>query len=99
MCTPIGPNVLELCSKVDLVFFALHGGYRKDGRIQACLDCLGIKYIGADYLSSGIAMNKDIAKVTASKFEINTPKWDVIYLDSNNIIDITVSNIEIYQLL
>ncbi len=95
----IGPNVLDICSKVDVVFLALHGGYGEDGRIQACLDCLGIKYTGADYLSSGIAMNKDITKVIASKYGINTPKWDVIYLDSKDIIDITVTNTEAYPVV
>lgn len=94
----IEPNVLDICSKVDVVFLALHGGYGEDGRIQACLDCLGIKYTGADYLSSGIAMNKDITKIIASKFGINTPKWDVIYLDSKDVIDIT-ANTEAYPVV
>ena len=95
----IGPNVLEICSKVDLVFLALHGGYGEDGRIQACLDCLGIKYTGADYLSSGIAMNKDITKVIASKFGINTPKWNVIYLDGKDVIDSAITNVKTYPVV
>lgn len=95
----IGPNVLEMCSKADLAFLALHGGFGEDGRIQACLDCLGIKYTGADYLSSGISMNKDITKVIASKFGINTPQWDVIYLEGKNIIDNTVNNTGTYPVV
>lgn len=74
----IGPNVLKLSLAADAVFLALHGGCGEDGRIQAILDCYGIKYTGTDYLSSGIAMNKDVAKGIARDFGVKTPDWKIL---------------------
>lgn len=59
----IGPNIIEAAKKADLVFLALHGSNGEDGRIQAMFDLLGIKYTGAGYLGSAMAMNKAVAKV------------------------------------
>ena len=95
----IGPNVFDICKEVDVVFLALHGGYGEDGRIQACLDCLGIKYTGSDYLSSGIAMNKDITKVIASEFGIKTPAWKVEHLVSLEQVDKLVTSNSSYPLV
>lgn len=57
-----GTGVLELCRIADIVFLALHGSCGEDGRVQAALDVLGIPFTGADYLSSAIAMDKDLTK-------------------------------------
>lgn len=57
-----GPNVIELCRMADIVFMALHGENGENGKIQAVFDLYGIRYTGSDYLSSAIAMNKDLAK-------------------------------------
>ncbi len=57
-----GPMVLELCKKSDIVFLGLHGANGEDGKVQAAFDLLGIRYTGTDYLSSAIAMNKQITK-------------------------------------
>lgn len=57
-----GPNVLEMCSAADIVFMALHGANGEDGRVQAAFDLMGIKYTGAGYLSSAMAMDKAITK-------------------------------------
>ena len=43
----IGPHVLDICQKADLVFLGLHGMDGEDGRIQAALDLLGVPYTGA----------------------------------------------------
>ncbi len=40
----IGPHVLDICQKADLVFLGLHGMDGEDGRIQAALDLLGVPY-------------------------------------------------------
>ena len=40
----IGPHVLDVCRKADLVFLGLHGMDGEDGRIQAALDLLGVPY-------------------------------------------------------
>lgn len=57
-----GPNVLEMCSAADFVFMALHGANGEDGRVQAAFDLMGIRYTGAGYLSSAMAMDKAITK-------------------------------------
>lgn len=57
-----GPNVMEMCSKADVVFLALHGANGEDGRVQAAFDLMGVKYTGAGYLSSAMAMDKTITK-------------------------------------
>ena len=57
-----GPNVIRMCQMADIVFMALHGENGENGKLQAAFDLFGIKYTGSDYLSSAIAMNKDMAK-------------------------------------
>lgn len=70
----IGPGVLELCKKADVVYLGLHGACGEDGRIQAALDLLGVPYTGSGYLSSAIAMDKDLTKrLVADK--VVTPQW------------------------
>ncbi len=70
----IGPGVLDLCKKADVVYLGLHGACGEDGRIQAALDLLGVPYTGSGYLSSAIAMDKDLTKrLVADK--VVTPRW------------------------
>lgn len=57
-----GPNVLELCKEADCVFMGLHGACGEDGKVQATFDLLGIKYTGADYLESAMAMDKAVTR-------------------------------------
>ena len=57
-----GENVMKICRKVDIVFLALHGEDGENGKVQASLDTLGIKYTGSGCLASAIAMNKYISK-------------------------------------
>lgn len=57
-----GPGVLELCKSCDVVFLGLHGACGEDGKIQATFDLMGIKYTGADYLESAIAMDKALSR-------------------------------------
>ncbi|MDF2941181.1 MAG: ddl [Herbinix sp.] len=68
-----GPNVIDLCSKSDIVFIALHGENGEDGKIQAAFDLMGIKYTGTDYTSSALAMDKAISKELFSYYKIPTP--------------------------
>ena len=57
-----GENVMKICRKADIVFLALHGEDGENGKVQASLDTLGIKYTGSGCLASAIAMNKYISK-------------------------------------
>lgn len=69
-----GPNVIRMCQMADIVFIGLHGENGENGKVQAAFDLFGIKYTGSDYLSSAIAMNKDIAKQFFIANGIPTPK-------------------------
>lgn len=73
-----GPGVLELCGMAEIVFLALHGSCGEDGRVQATLDMLGIPYTGSDYLSSALAMDKDLTKRLVSPCGVMTPKWETV---------------------
>lgn len=68
-----GPNVLELCQCSDCVFLALHGSNGEDGKIQACLELMGIPYTGTDFVSSAMAMDKGISKDIFKAYGIPTP--------------------------
>lgn len=48
--------------KPDVVFLGLHGKDGEDGRIQATLETLGIKYTGSGVLASAIGMDKRVFK-------------------------------------
>ena len=69
-----GPNVIRMCQMADIVFIGLHGENGENGKVQAAFDLFGIKYTGSDYLSSAIAMNKDMAKQFFIANGIPTPK-------------------------
>ena len=88
----IGRNIVHLCEQADVTFLALHGGAGEDGRLQAMLDLLGIPYTGSDYLSSAIAMNKDVAKSIAVSEGINTPKWKKVFIADSNTVSEQMQN-------
>lgn len=75
----LGYRVLKVCGMADIVFLGLHGACGEDGRIQATLDLLGIPYTGSGYLSSGMAMDKAVAKRIMDNHGIRTPKWRDLY--------------------
>lgn len=68
-----GPGVLELCSMADVVFLALHGENGENGKVQAALDLMGIRYTGTDYLSSAICMDKGLTKELFLLHQVPTP--------------------------
>lgn len=74
-----GPNVIEICKASDIVFMALHGESGENGKVQATFDLLGIKYTGTDYLSSALAMDKEITKLIFMQNGVSTPKGYVIH--------------------
>jgi len=76
-----GKNVIELCCAADIVFMAPHGEDGEDGKIQAVLDMMGVKYTGAGYLASAVALNKHFTKMLFSANRISTPKYTVIRKD------------------
>ncbi len=79
-----GKDVLELCRRADLVFLALHGACGEDGRVQAAFDLLGIPYTGAGFLSSAIAMDKDLTKRMVADV-VATPGWKTVTYTAEDI--------------
>lgn len=70
----IGPNVIELCRAADIVFLAMHGEPGENGMIQAMLDMMEVKYTGAGYFGSALAMDKWVAKQLFERRGISTPE-------------------------
>src|ERR1041384_7524099 len=54
---------------------ALHGGRGEDGTVQAVLDVVGVPYTGSRALGSGLAMDKDIAKLLFRAAGVPTADW------------------------
>ncbi len=79
----IGPGVIGLCRRADVVYLALHGTCGEDGRVQAMLDLLGVPYTGSGYLGSAIAMDKDLTKRLVSHL-VATPRWEVADVTEEN---------------
>jgi len=61
-----GPGVIDLCRRADIVFIGLHGANGEDGKVQAALDLMNIRYTGSGYLGSAVAMSKDFTKAVLS---------------------------------
>ena len=74
----IGGNIPEICRAADIVFIALHGEDGEDGKIQAMLDLLGVKYTGTGALGSALAMNKAVSKQLFIHNGIKTPHGIVV---------------------
>ena len=74
----IGDNIPEICRAADMVFIALHGIYGEDGKIQAMLDLMGVKYTGTGVLGSAMAMNKAVSKQLFLQNGIQTPHGIVV---------------------
>ena len=70
----IGPGILELAARADVVFMALHGGMGENGQLQATLDSFGIRYTGSGYEASMLAMNKGLTKRLLEAEGIPTPR-------------------------
>lgn len=70
-----GRGVLEICSRADIVFIALHGLNGEDGRVQAAFDLMGIPYTGSGYLGAAMAMDKMITKELVAPQGVSTPAW------------------------
>ncbi len=80
----LGKNVLEICALADFVFLGLHGADGEDGKIQATLDLMGVPYSGSGPLSSGMAMDKAVAKRIMESAGVRTPHWqELVYREED----------------
>lgn len=73
----LGRNVEEICKSADITFLALHGDVGENGKLQATLDLLGIKYTGSGSLGSALAMDKGISKSIFLYNNVPTPNGSV----------------------
>lgn len=79
----VGKGVVSLCKEAEIAYLALHGACGEDGRLQALLELEGISYTGSDYLSSALAMDKDLTKKLIVG-KIPTAKWQKVKVTSAN---------------
>lgn len=77
-----GENVIEICQSADICFLALHGGVGENGQLQAAFDMLGIKYTGASYMGSALAMDKGVTKAIFLNNSVPTPMSKLYHKDS-----------------
>lgn len=69
-------DVFSLKDKdIDMVFIALHGKFGEDGKVQAILESMNIKYTGSGVLASAVCMDKDICKKIARFVGVRTANW------------------------
>ena len=71
----LGKNVLEICRLADCVFLGLHGVDGEDGKIQAALDLLGVRYTGSGPLACAISMDQAVTKRLVRSVGVLTPDW------------------------
>jgi UDP-N-acetylmuramate--alanine ligase len=78
------PEVIQELLKCDFVFPVLHGPFGEDGMIQGFLETIGIPYIGADFRSCAVCMDKAWTKHIAARhgcevarfIEFSTHAWE-----------------------
>ena len=69
-----GPNVIAACQRADIVFVALHNSDGENGKLQAALDLLGVRYTGNGSMAGALAMDKGISKHFFYYYGVPTPQ-------------------------
>jgi len=72
-------NWLKQIQEIDFAFIALHGRGGEDGKIQALLELLDIRYTGSSVTASAIAMNKLLSKQIWQVNQLPTPKYQQMH--------------------
>ena len=72
-------KLLHILKKQDIVFNALHGGIGENGKIQAWMNENGIPNTGSGPDSSALCMDKEKSKSIATRNNIPTPKWEMLF--------------------
>ncbi len=71
-------NLSEVVSHLqtsDLVFPILHGPFGEDGMIQGFLETLGIPYVGSDFRSAAVTMDKAWTKQIAQSYGVEVARF------------------------
>jgi D-alanine-D-alanine ligase len=53
-------NILEMLTKLDVIFPVLHGTFGEDGTLQGLLDMADVAYVGAGVVGSSVGMDKGV---------------------------------------
>lgn len=71
----VKPGLRGKSRNIDVVFPATHGTYGEDGSLMGLLRMSGVAYVGCGLEASVLAMNKLLAKVTASAAGVPTNRY------------------------
>lgn len=88
-----GPNVIKMCRLADITFVAMHGSEGENGKVQAYLDMMSIKYTGSGYVASILGMNKHLTKAILDSKQILNAK-NIVVKNIDNIDEIITSSKE-----
>ena len=65
---------VDVCSRFDLMFNAMHGEYGEDGRVQQIFEHCKIPYTGSGVAASALAMNKIISRDIFQNAGLRVPR-------------------------
>jgi len=76
---PVGDPIASLhTAGIEVAFICLHGRFGEDGRVQGCLELMGIPYTGSGVQASAVAMDKVLTKRIWETHHIPTPDHWVV---------------------
>lgn len=85
-------SFLNQVRRFDLAFLAIAGEYGEDGRLQGCLDTLGVAYTGSGVFASAAGMDKMKFKAIARSEGI--PVLPDVLISPTESVDFTLRRIE-----
>ena len=68
-------DIINKVKGLDFALLALHGKFGEDGTVQSVLQTLDIPYSGCGPISSGICMDKDLAKRVLTANNVRNARW------------------------
>lgn len=68
----------KITPDIDFAFITLHGKFGEDGCVQSILEAMDIPYSGCGPLTSGMCMDKNIAKTLLRQADLPTADWLVV---------------------
>lgn len=78
-------RIVEDAACIDVAFILLHGLWGEDGSVQGFLDLLDIPYQCSGLLGSGMAMDKNVAKIMYRQVGLPVADWLIVSLgDADN---------------
>ncbi len=80
-------SLAKLTPKVDIAFLALHGKFAEDGKVQALLELMRIKYTGASIEASVIGFDKFLFKQILHSTNASSPKGQKLKTPNDIVVD------------